>query len=211
MIRERMATGVACGLQNRYGAFARLGWVRFPHVPAIFMLGLALLAWPAAAPLWAQDPPARVAVPDSAAARDSAAAVDSAGVAEAADDAARRPPVSPLGAFSRSLILPGWGQLEVGRPGRGAFYFAAESVFLFMVFKSHARLTAAREELPLNEERISNRAGQRENWIVLAGFIAFLSGLDAWVSTQFWDFEPSVGPPADGSIGIAVGFSVNLP
>ncbi|MDE2664034.1 MAG: hypothetical protein OXI39_13650 [Gemmatimonadota bacterium] len=80
-----------------------------------------------------------------------------------------------------------------------------------MVFKSDARLSAAKEELPPNEERISNRTGQRENWIVLAGFFAFLSGLDAWVSTQFWDFEPSIGPPADGSVGIALGFKVDFP
>ncbi len=80
-----------------------------------------------------------------------------------------------------------------------------------MVLKSDARLAAAREEMPPNEERISARSGQRENWIVLAGFIAFLSGLDAWVSTQFWDFEPRVGPPPDGSVGLAVTLSVDLP
>ncbi len=142
-----------------------------------------------------------MAAPDSTAAEEVAVA----------DTTVREPPISPLGAFGRSLILPGWGQLEVGRPARGAFYFAAESVFLFMVFKSDARLSAAKEEMPPNEERISNRTGQRENWIVLAGFIAFLSGLDAWVSTQFWDFEPSIGPPADGSVGVALGFKVNFP
>ena len=173
------------------------------HVPAIFALAAWLLLGPALAPapLRAQDPPPPTAVPDSASAEDGAVA----------DTTGRQPPISPLGAFGRSLILPGWGQLEVGRPARGAFYFAAESVFLFMVFKSDARLSAAKEELPPNEERISNRTGQRENWIVLAGFIAFLSGLDAWVSTQFWDFEPSIGPPADGSVGIALGFKVDFP
>ena len=196
-------TGVACGLQNRYGAFARPGWVRFPHVPATFALAVVFLLGHALepSPLRAQDPPPPAAVADSA----------SVEAAPAADTTGQRPPISPLGAFGRSLILPGWGQLEVGRPSRGAFYFAAESVFLFMVFKSDARLSAAKEELPLNEERISNRSGQRENWIVLAGFIAFLSGLDAWVSTQFWDFEPSIGPPADGSVGIALGLKVDFP
>ncbi|WP_420448121.1 hypothetical protein [Candidatus Palauibacter sp.] len=155
----------------------------------------------AASPLRAQDPPPPVVVPDSTAAEEGVVA----------DTTVREPPISPLGAFGRSLILPGWGQVEVGRPARGAFYFAAESVFLFMVFKSDARLSAAKEEMPPNEERISNRTGQRENWIVLAGFIAFLSGLDAWVSTQFWDFEPSIGPPTDGSVGVALGFKVNFP
>ncbi len=176
--------------------------VRSPHVPATLVLAAALLSGLALdpLPLRAQDPPPPV-VPDSAAAETS----------PVADTTGRRPPISPLGAFGRSLVLPGWGQLEVGRPARGAFYFAAESVFLFMVFKSDARLSAAKEEMPPNEERISNRTGQRENWIVLAGFFAFLSGLDAWVSTQFWDFEPSIGPPADGSVGIALGFKVDFP
>ncbi len=196
-------TGVACGLQNRYGAFARPGWVRFPHVPATLALAVVLLGGEALdpGPLRAQEPPPPPVAGDSA----------TLGASAAADTTVRQPPISPLGAFGRSLILPGWGQLEVGRPARGAFYFAAESIFLFMAFKADARLSAAKEELPLNEERISNRSGQRENWLVLAGFFAFLSGLDAWVSTQFWDFEPSIGPPADGSVGIAVGFKLDFP
>ena len=194
-------TGVACGLQNRYGAFARPGWVRFPHVPAI----LLLVAWGVAdaRPLGAQDPPPPVAA-------DTAAATDTVVIADTLT-AEQRPPVSPLGAFGRSLILPGWGQLEVGQPSRAAFYFGAEAVFLFMVFKSDARLSAAKEEVPENEERVSNRSGQRENWIVLAGFIAFLSGLDAWVSAQFWDFEPIVAPPPDGSPGVSLGLRVHFP
>ncbi|WP_419161933.1 hypothetical protein [Candidatus Palauibacter sp.] len=161
---------------------------------------MALLSASAVGPssLRAQDPPAPAAVTEPTVIADTAAAV-------------RRPPVSPLGAFGRSLILPGWGQLEVGQPTRGAFYFAAESVFLFMVLKSDARLSAAREEMPPNEERLEARTGQRENWMVLAGFIAFLSGLDAWVSAQFWDFEPTIGPPADGSVGIALGLKLNFP
>ena len=199
-------TGVACGLQNRYGAFARPGWVRFPHVPAIFLLLGAGVSAPSL--LAAQDPPPVAAAADTLAVADTAAVADT-----VPDPAADGPPspISPLGAFGRSLVLPGWGQLEVGQPSRGAFYFAAEAVFLFMVLKSDASLSAARNEVPENEERVSNRAGQRENWIVLAGFIAFLSGLDAWVSAQFWDFEPTVSPPPDGSLGLAVGLRVSLP
>ncbi|WP_423929799.1 hypothetical protein [Candidatus Palauibacter sp.] len=164
------------------------------------------------APLSAQDPPPPRAAADTVATADTVAVAtaDTVAVADTLT-AEQRPPISPLGAFGRSLILPGWGQFEVGQPSRGAFYFAAEAVFLFMVFKSDARLSAAKEEVPQNEERISNRTGQRENWIVLAGFIAFLSGLDAWVSTHFWDFEPIVAPPPDGSVGITVGFKVAFP
>ena len=33
-----------------------------------------------------------------------------------------RPPVSPMGAMLRSLLLPGWGQSVLNRRGTGAFF-----------------------------------------------------------------------------------------
>jgi len=119
------------------------------------------------------------------------------------------PPVTALGALGRSMILPGWGQLAVGRPTRGAIYFATEGVFLYMVFKSSQKLNVAKRAE--NQGLIESRTRQRENWIVLAGFVAFMSGVDAWVSTHFWDYEPSITAPPDGSIGVSLGFKVNLP
>ena len=80
-----------------------------------------------------------------------------------------------------------------------------------MVFKSQGKLTAAQDAEPRIDDLVSARTRQRENWIVLAGFVAFLSGVDAWVSTHFWDFEPGIEPPADGSPGIALAFKVNIP
>lgn len=195
-----MVTGVACGLQNRYGAFTRPGWVRFPHVPASLRLryGLPLFAAAVlfAAPASGQDPEAP---PDAVVIVDAPAALDSV------------PPVSPLGAFVRSLVLPGWGQVEVGRPERGAIYFGAASASLFMVVKSSQKLTAAKNADPPNEDLVASRTGQRENWIVLTVFIAFLSGIDAWVSTHFWDFETTIQAPPDGSIGASVGLKVQVP
>ncbi|MGH7540246.1 MAG: hypothetical protein ACRELC_04535 [Gemmatimonadota bacterium] len=117
--------------------------------------------------------------------------------------------MSPLGAFVRSLMLPGWGQTEVGRPIRGAVYFGAEAASLFMVFKSQSKLSAARRAAPPDEALIESRTNERENWIVLSAFIAFLSGLDAWVSAHFWDFEPAVTPAADGSAEL--GLTVHVP
>jgi len=116
-----------------------------------------------------------------------------------------------LGALVRSLVLPGWGQVEVGRPSRGAIYFAGEAASLFMVFKSQARLAAANRADPPDGDLVDARTRERENWIVLSVFIAFVSGVDAWVSTHFWDFEPRIQAPADGSVGLAVAFSVELP
>ncbi|MDH3734961.1 MAG: hypothetical protein OEU54_15645 [Gemmatimonadota bacterium] len=121
------------------------------------------------------------------------------------------PPVSPLGAFARSMVLPGWGQVEVGRPERGAIYFGAAATTTYMIIKSSQKLSAARAAEPPNQDLIESRSGQRENWIVLTVFIAFLSGIDAWVSTHFWDFETTITGPPDGSIGAAVGLQINVP
>ena len=202
-----MVTGVACGLQNRYGAFVRPGWVRFPHVPAIgrrsaapvriatFLAVSALVA--GATSMAAQDP--RSAPPDTA---------RTAGATSRADTI---PPVSPLGALARSMVVPGWGQVEVGRPGRGAIYFAAEAASLFMVFKSQSTLSAAKRARPRDGDLIDSRTQERENWIVLSVFIAFISGLDAWVSANFWDFEPRIEAPTDGSAGLALSLSLGFP
>jgi len=118
------------------------------------------------------------------------------------------PPVSPLGAFARSLVLPGWGQAAAGRPGRGAFYFGMEAVSMFMVFKTQAKLEAARAG---GDTALANaRTEQREDWIALSVFWALFSGVDAWVSTQFWDYEGAITPPEEGSAGAAVRVSVPL-
>ena len=115
---ERMVTGVACGLQNRHGAFTRPGWVRFPHVPATFILSALSGVLAISTPIAAQVPPER----EQASPEADAAPTDP--PPERQDTI---PPVTPLGAFGRSLILPGWGQVAVGRPTRGAIYFAAEA------------------------------------------------------------------------------------
>jgi len=121
------------------------------------------------------------------------------------------PPITPLGAFARSLILPGWGHLRVGRPGRGAIYFTAEVASLVMVFRSNANLAEANRADPVNEELVGSRVQQRENWIVIAGFVAFMCGLDAWVSTQMWDFEPAITGSPDGSVGVGLQVKLDFP
>ncbi|MFB6240983.1 MAG: hypothetical protein ABEJ46_05425, partial [Gemmatimonadota bacterium] len=100
------------------------------------------------------------------------------------------PPVTPLGAFARSLVLPGWGQVAVDRPGRGAFFFGMEAMSVFMVVKTQAKLDAARAGG--DTALIRARTQQREDWIALSVFWALFSGVDAWVSTQFCDYEGAI-------------------
>lgn len=55
------------------------------------------------------------------------------------------PRVSPLGAFLRSLILPGWGHAAVGAYARGGFYVLADASTGWGLFKSSTFLKQAHE------------------------------------------------------------------
>ncbi|HKK28089.1 MAG TPA: hypothetical protein VKB18_08400 [Gemmatimonadota bacterium] len=186
---------------------------RHPGRRLLFVaLALAATALPAR-PLLAQQPDTTAApgaAPDTtpadtarAAADTGAAAPDTAGPA-ASDTTGGGLPVSPLGAFARSLVLPGWGQAAAGKPGRGAFYFAAEAGSLFMVVKSQQKLSAARTAVAAGQadsSLVESRVAQREDWIVLSVFWALLSGVDAWVTANLADFQLPLTPPPDGSPG----------
>ncbi len=201
-----MAAGVACGLQNRRGArvASRVGSTptRSRHL-SLGALALALLL-PGGA-IRAQEPVEgdTVAVGPVVTAVDSAARVP-AGEGVVVDSAGL--PVSPMGAFFRSLILPGWGQASVDQPVRGAFYFTMEAASLWMLFKAESKLRAA--ERAGDEDLAAARKEQKEDWIVMAVFWALFSGVDAWVSTHMWDFEGVVVPPPDGSPGVALQYSI---
>lgn len=121
------------------------------------------------------------------------------------DPEARSGP-APMSAFLRSVLIPGWGQLAADKPVRGAFYFAMQTATVYMVIRTQNRIDDAEGE-GLKE----SRREQREDWLVLAGFWALASGVDAWVSAQMWGFEGEVVPPPDGSAGLAVRMSVPAP
>lgn len=118
------------------------------------------------------------------------------------------PPVSAMGAFWRSLLIPGWGQASVDQPSRGAFYFAGQAGIMWMVFKTNSKLQAAKRTLPYNEDLVTSRENQLQDWLVLAGFWALFAGVDAWVSAKMWGFETEVQPPANGENGIELKTSV---
>jgi hypothetical protein len=105
------------------------------------------------------------------------------------------PPLTPGGAFLRSLVVPGWAQAELGFETRGAFYFLAEGFSLFMVARSQIRLSHAERTAPDPEtsDLVSARRQQREDWIALAVFWAFFSAADGWVSVHLFGFEERTG------------------
>lgn len=175
-----------------------------PTVPRAWRLGavlafaLALCALPRAAA--AQDPLPRDSVrPDTARAPFTVRG-DTVPRAEQPDSAQG---ISPRGAFLRSLVLPGWGQSELGATGRGGIYFALEAGSLWMFFKSARKLDEARENERIARETgvlgpeqtdplVRDRQNQREDWLTLSIFWLFFSGADAFVAAHLQDFDVHV-------------------
>jgi hypothetical protein len=114
--------------------------------PAI-LLGLAL-GLASAGALVAQEPDTAGAVEVPL----PAAPVVQPGAGIASEEPAR--PLSPRGAFIRSLIIPGWGQSAFGAYTRGGVYFSGWAANWFMNFKTQTRLHEARDRLDLRTAQI---------------------------------------------------------
>src|SRR5262249_22615665 len=103
--------------------------------------------------------------------------------AAAADTLPKRP-LSPMGAFGRSLLIPGWGQAKLGRRLTGGLFVAWEGVTLGMVLKTSHELSYLRRT---QSGRVEAKRGERQDWLILLGFNHLFSGLEAYVSAHLWD------------------------
>jgi hypothetical protein len=132
--------------------------------------------------------------------------------------------ISPRGAFMRSLVLPGWGQSELGLPGRGGIYFALEAGSLWMFIKSSRKLDEAREGERIARETgvlgpeqidplVRDRQNQREDWLTLSIFWLFFSGADAFVAAHLQDFDVHVNaiPRPGGAVQLQATIPVGGP
>lgn len=168
----------------------------------LFLVLVLALAMPAAAR-------AQVTPADTARRRPLVEAPDTVVV----DTAAMRRGISPRGAFLRSLVLPGWGQSELGVPERGIIYFTLEAGSLWMVWKSTQKLYEAKDrerflratgqlEPGQRSGLVRDRRAQREDWLTLSIFWLFFSGADAFVAAHLRDFDAHVGvqPTGDGAV-----------
>jgi hypothetical protein len=167
----------------------------------------------ASAPLAAQDSTGvRPIRPDSllAPAPDSASSTV-AGPTAAIDSALLiRPPVSAMGAFWRSLLIPGWGQAKLGRKTAGAFFLAAEGVTLGMVLTTSSQLNYLEAT---NSGSVDSKKQQHEDWLVLLGLNHLLAAMEAYVSAHLWDFpgDLSIQAAPHGGVAGAVSMPVRLP
>lgn len=123
----------------------------------------------------------------------------------AADTAIVKPPITPMGAFFRSLMVPGWGQATLGRKVTGGIMVAWEGVTLGMTIKtSHELAYYENTHSPL----VPAKEQERQDWLVLLVFNHLFSGLEAYVSAHLWDFPPDLHIQA---LPHGVGASVSIP
>ncbi|HEX8392344.1 MAG TPA: DUF5683 domain-containing protein [Longimicrobium sp.] len=147
---------------------------------------------------------------------------DSAAARRAEPDTTENFRVSPGRAFLHSLVLPGWGQSELGAPGRGGVYFTLEAGSLWMLLTANQRLGEAREQQRRLRETgqiapdaktglVRSRENQREDWITLSIFWLFFSGADAFVAAHLQDFDVHVNAIPRPGGGTELRATVPLP
>jgi len=159
----------------------------------------------AAAPLAAQNPPA--AAPPARAAAPDTTQRDTAAQQPVRGDSVRPvPPVTPGGAFFRSLLIPGWGQARLGRNVTGGIFLLWEGVCEAMVWKTVWQLNYARER----GKFVASHTQEREDWIVLLVFNHLLAGAEAYVSAHLYDFPAALKLQALPGGRTGVGVSVPL-
>ena len=114
------------------------------------------------------------------------------------------PPVSPLGAFARSLLVPGWGQAALGRRVTGAVFVAWEGVTLGMTLKAvHQK---GYWEAVGDSARIASKRQELQDWAVLLVFNHLVAGAEAFVSAYLWDFPVELDTRSlpNGAVGLGV-------
>ena len=114
---------------------------------------------------------------------DTTAAVVTTGALVVPTDTTHR--IRPMGAFLRSLVLPGWGQAVTGRRVTGALFTTWEGVTVMMTLKAQSEVHY------LKESRSSNVGAKRQevqDWIVLWVFNHLFSAAEAFVSAHLQDF-----------------------
>jgi hypothetical protein len=159
---------------------------------------------------------ALLAAPVQAAAQDSTAVARDSAVVAPADSVAgvvgprARPDslalrTSPMAAFWRSFLLPGWGQARVGRKLTAGIFLAWEGTTLAMSLKTRHELAYLRRT---GSGRAEDKRREHEDWLVLLGFNHLFAGLEAYVSAHLTDFPPDLQLQA---VPGGVGASISIP
>ncbi len=123
-------------------------------------------------------------------------------------DTVQRQPISPLGAFWRSFLIPGWGQARLNRKLTGGIFVAWEGVTLGMSLKTRRELRYLRRT---GSARGDRKRQEHEDWLVLLAFNHLFAGLEAYVSAHLVDFPGDLRFQAvPGGAGAAVSLPIRL-
>jgi hypothetical protein len=126
--------------------------------------------------------------------------------ATSADTLARR--TSPMNAFFRSFLLPGWGQAKLNRKLTGGIFVAWEGVTLGMSLKTRHELAYLRRT---GSGRAEDKRREHEDWIVLLVFNHLFAGLEAYVSAHLADFPGDLKLQAvPGGFGASLSIPVTI-
>jgi hypothetical protein len=123
----------------------------------------------------------------------------------AAADTLQRSYISPINAFWRSFLIPGWGQARLNRKLTGGIFVAWEGLTLGMSLKTRHELRYLRRT---NSSRADAKRQEHEDWLVLLGFNHLFAGLEAYVSAHLDDFPGDLQIQA---VPGGFGASVSLP
>jgi hypothetical protein len=117
-------------------------------------------------------------------------------------------PISPINAFWRSFLLPGWGQARLNRKLTGGIFVAWEGVTLGMSLKTRHELAYLRRT---GSARADNKRREHEDWIVLLAFNHLFAGLEAYVGAHLADFPGDLQIQAvPGGLGASVSVPIRL-
>jgi hypothetical protein len=117
-------------------------------------------------------------------------------------------PISPINAFWRSFLLPGWGQARLNRKLTGGIFVAWEGVTLGMSLKTRHELAYLRRT---GAARAESKRREHEDWIVLLAFNHLFAGLEAYVGAHLTDFPGDLKIRAvPGSLGASVSVPIRL-
>jgi hypothetical protein len=117
-------------------------------------------------------------------------------------------PISPINAFWRSFLLPGWGQARLNRKLTGGIFIAWEGVTLGMSLKTRHELAYLRRTL---SARADNKRREHEDWLVLLAFNHLFAGLEAYVVAHLSDFPGDLRIRATpGGVGASLSVPVRL-
>jgi hypothetical protein len=110
--------------------------------------------------------------------------------------------IRPMGAFLRSLVLPGWGQAVTGRPVAGALFATWEGVSAMMTLKARSEFRYLREAGSVN---VPAKRQEVQDWLVLWIFNHLFSGAEAFVSAHLQDFPKELKVRAfPGGVGLSL-------